>query len=167
MKEKPMYFNSLKALQFTRLAMMFCLATALFGLASRAAAFTTNDFGAPIHFDVGGSQEAVAAGDLDGDGKVDIVSPNYDGTIVIFKNTGATGPLGSGSFAPGFSLEAGGNPMGVVLADVDGDGKLDIVTATRAGTLSIFRNISSGGALGTNSFAPRVDFPVGSGEIRS
>src|SRR3954447_25140681 len=133
----------------------------------QAAGFGISDFGPRIDFPLGDTQEAIAAGDLDGDGKADIVAPTYNGTIYVYQNIGTNNSLSSGSFAQSLTLQAGGNVMGAVLGDVDGDGKLDIIVANRGGTLSVFRNISTGGSLGTNSFAARVSYAVGAGEIRS
>ena len=50
----------------------------------------------------------------------------------------------------------------VTVADVDGDGKLDII-ATESGDnlVSVYRNTSTPGNLTSNSFATRVDFPTG------
>jgi hypothetical protein len=47
---------------------------------------------------------------------------------------------------------------------VDGDGRLDLVAANYGmNTVSIFKNQCVPGSITTNSFGPRVDFPVGTG----
>jgi hypothetical protein len=73
---------------------------------------------------------AVAAGDLNGDGRLDIVgfSPTA-GSITVWL-VGANGAIGAAaSYAvPGTGTEA------LVLADVNGDGKLDAVVATNNGS---------------------------------
>jgi hypothetical protein len=125
-------------------------------------------FGGPVELTVGGGQEMVAAGDLDGDGRVDVVSPNRDsGMISIFQGIGEAGVLGANSFAARIDLPTGGTPMAVALGDMDGDGKLDIVVANREGLISVFRNIGSAGPMNVNSFAPRVDFASSDGDLRT
>ncbi len=125
-------------------------------------------FGPMVEFVVGGGQETVTVGDLDGDGRLDLVCPNYGGGLVaIFQNVGQSGTMSSASFGPRIDLPAGGLPMGLAVGDVDGDGKLDIVVATRGGVVSVFRNLGGAGALASSSFAARVDFPVFDGELRT
>ena len=67
---------------------------------------------------------AVAAGDVDGDGDVDLLTgrPTID-VVMILKNDG------TGQFAPAVAVAAGPEPWSVQLADMDGDGDQDIVTA--------------------------------------
>src|SRR5208283_3596437 len=60
------------------------------------------------------------------------------------------------SFAPSFNLASGNGPNNVVIADLDGDGKPDlIVSDDYNNTISIYRNISTNGSLTAASFAPR------------
>jgi uncharacterized protein YjbI with pentapeptide repeats len=115
----------------------------------------------------GGSGPWITAiADLDGDGKPDLVVANaYDGTVSLFRNISTNGPLTINSFAPrvDLSLAVGGSPGGLAVADVDGDGKLDVVVADQNNNqIMIFRNISTVGTLTTSSFAAPVAFSVGS-----
>ena len=68
---------------------------------------------------------AIASGDLDGDGNIDLVTPsNLDGTVAV--QLGA----GDGSFSPGTPFPSGGTLLrGVAVADFDLDGALDVVVA--------------------------------------
>lgn len=70
----------------------------------------------------GRGSEDVAVGDIDGDGRVDIVLAATDAVVILRQN-------GSGSFDPPTVLGAGLRPQGVAIADIDGDGRTDIVVA--------------------------------------
>jgi hypothetical protein len=87
----------------------------------------TNDgkgtFGAGDHEGMG-YFSAIAAGDVDGDGKPDLAATNpNNGSINLFINDGA-GRLGAPT-----SYSVGKNPVGVIVGDLDRDGRLDIATA--------------------------------------
>ncbi|MFP5226504.1 MAG: beta strand repeat-containing protein [Acidobacteriota bacterium] len=110
--------------------------------------FTNNGDGtlaAPVAIDAPtNTPVGLAAGDLNGDGKLDFVittasnsSANTTGALLVYLNQG------SGSFAPPASLSPGYNPGPVTIGDLNGDGKLDIVVASTdqnytAGTLSVY-----------------------------
>ncbi len=82
----------------------------------------------------------VAVADLNGDGRLDIVTANAnEGTIsILFGTAGST-------FTNLATYFVGNGPNSVFLADVDGDGKTDIVTAnTTDNTFTILQNIGSG-----------------------
>jgi hypothetical protein len=68
--------------------------------------------------------EGAAAGDFNGDGKLDLaLSDNYNNLVYILLNDGA------GNLTYVSSLQVGLNPVSVVTADFNGDGKLDLATA--------------------------------------
>jgi hypothetical protein len=81
-------------------------------------------FQAASTFGVGpaSSPIAVAAGDFNGDGKLDLAVANFgDGSIYLFMGRG------DGTFAPGGVINLGFLPVGLAAADLNGDGKLDLV----------------------------------------
>jgi len=90
---------------------------------------TGGDFAPRVTFNVGQNGSSIAICDLDGDGKSDIVAESSNG-IAIFRNTSNSGSITANSFAPKVDFVAGNsqvNPGNIVIADLDGDGKPDIV----------------------------------------
>ena len=123
--------------------------------------------GSQVTLPTGNGPGRVVIADLDGDGKPDlIIADSYAGELSIYRNISTNGTLTAGSFAPRVVLPmiAGSysNPYTVAVADLDGDGKLDIIALNAdSDVVSIFRNISTPGSLTTNSFAARIDLPAG------
>ena len=106
----------------------------------------TLSFAASMEFVVGATPESIAAGDLDGDGKPDLVTGNYgDGTISVLKNTSTSGNV---SFATSAASTAGTNPQAVAISDLDGDGKPDVIAANFGDAdISVYHNNSSSGTI--------------------
>src|SRR6185503_17283760 len=88
----------------------------------------------------------VAAGDLNGDGKQDLVVANYmSNTVSVLFG------LGSGSFSPKMDLVTGAGPLGVVIGDLNADGRPDIEAATYAAhTVTVLLG-TGGGNFGAKS----------------
>lgn len=109
---------------------------------------------------VGGSAQSVAVGDLDGDGKPDLAIVNSSaGTVSILRNLSTVGTL---AFSSRIIFSLGGTaivPFTLAIGDIDGDGKLDVVTGNaQANTISVLRNTSTPGNI---SFADKADFNTG------
>ncbi len=95
---------------------------------------------------------AASFGDLDGDGDRDLVAGQFDGTFRFFRNTGSAA-------SPAFAEQTGAaNPLDgrdvgdsaiPALADLDADGRIDLVAGASDGTFRYFRNT---GGLATPAF---------------
>jgi hypothetical protein len=83
----------------------------------------TGALGSPTAFYAGASSASVAAGDVNGDGKLDLVTGNYSNSVSVLLGNGL------GSFAAAQHYAADSSPQAVALADFNGDGKLDVLTA--------------------------------------
>ncbi len=93
----------------------------------------------PVSQSVGDGPTAIAAGDIDGDGDIDVVLSNAnDQNFSILINNG------SASFTETNYSTSGTYANYISLADVDGDGDVDIVAGNQDGTLSIIKNYPGG-----------------------
>ncbi len=110
------------------------------------------DFVVRQAFPAGNGPMGVATGDLDGDGKLDVVSANaQSASISVLRG------LGGGHFAAPVSYSTGILPVAVQLHDLDGDGLLDVVVTENAAGMSV-RLGQPGG-----TFGPRTAYTTGLG----
>ncbi|WP_426241460.1 FG-GAP-like repeat-containing protein [Nocardioides sp. LHG3406-4] len=120
-----MFARSAKSLRRpARCALMLGLAFAMVPAMTTAAQAAPVTFQAPAVYPVGDQPGAVATGDLDGDGVLDLAVVNRTagtGTISILIGTG------DGGFAPQVTYSATAIPGWLELADLDDDGDLDLV----------------------------------------
>ena len=101
-------------------------------------------FALPAVYYVGGSYgtSSIALGDVNGDGKLDIVAGvaydySYNGFVATLLNNG------DGTFSSSQSLSSGYDTNSVALGDLNGDGRPDLVAANLYGySLSVFLNQS-------------------------
>ncbi|UFP96508.1 FG-GAP repeat domain-containing protein [Gloeobacter morelensis] len=86
------------------------------------------NFGAPVAFETGDASRSVAAGDVDGDGDLDLAVGNVGGdyyapdSVTLLKNNG-DGGFGDPATLSGSYLD----PTALQFGDIDGDGDLDLV----------------------------------------
>ncbi len=115
-------------------------------------------FSDKVDFTTSGSPSGIAVGDINGDGKIDIIVSNeLTKTVSIFRNTST----GSGviSFASKIDFAVGKYPGGIALADLNKDGRLDvIVTNNQDGTVSVLKNTST---VSNINFAESISLTAG------
>lgn len=113
-------------------------------------------FASAVNIATGTTTADITAGDIDGDGKPDLISTNTGGSnIATIKNTSTTGVI---SFAARSGTSVGTNPVCIVMGDIDGDGKPDAAVAVSSiNTVYVFRNSSTSGNI---SLATRFSIPV-------
>ena len=129
---------------------------------SKPGSISWDSFEGKADFATGSGPYSVASGDIDGDGKMDLVVTNANGTsISILRNTSTPGAI---SFSSQVELEVLTSPLSVAIKDLDMDGKPDIAV-TNTKTLSLFRNASTIGSISPGSFDARVDYPAGNNGV--
>jgi hypothetical protein len=130
----------------------------------------TGTFGAVTNYSTGGSQTQIsdiAIADVNGDGKPDLLAANYGTDEAAVRlgtgmSTGTFGPLAT--FNTG-NTSATSAPTAIAVADVNGDGKLDLLAANQGTLFTANQGSSSVGVLlgnGNGTFAAAALFGTGS-----
>ena len=116
-------------------------------------------FKAARAYNVDLDRKSVAAGDLDGDGKPDLVVTNFCGADATCSSNGTLSVLldvGDATYKLAGSYPLGAGPLSVVLADVNGDKKLDVIAVNRGDkTVSVLLGNGDG------SFQSALTYPAG------
>ncbi len=102
----------------------------------------------PATSGIGGAVDllAVAGGDFNNDGKLDLVTANYGGSSTFLKGKG------DGSFLATATNNVGNSPWAIAVGDFNGDGNLDFVTANTSSKSVTLRLGNGDGTFSTNIF---------------
>jgi len=126
---------------------------ALLALLATAGAAQAQSLASAVNYTVGGTLPYfVTTGDLNGDGRLDLVTTNLNGS----ESAGPAGSVGvllgqtGGTFAAGVAYPSGGtSTYGVAVTDVNNDGRADVVTANEySNNVSVLLGTGTG-TLGT------------------
>src|SRR5579862_6816758 len=123
-------------------------------------------FLAPTTYDAGNDPVALVAGDLDGDGKPDLVSVN---TILNASGTGTSSisvllqdPAYPGKFLSATNYPTGFSPVSVAIGDLNGDGRPDLAVSDTTGISILLQSSTAAG-----QFLPLSTIPVSNGGTSS
>src|SRR5580765_4160618 len=133
-----------------------CVGVALAFVASLSAASSPSapSFAKPMLYASGDGPQSVAIGDLNGDGRQDMVTANYDGdSVSVLLGRG-------GGFRKKSDYRTGEFPASIALGDFNGDGRPDVVVTSLflrpdSTTVSVLLNRGDGRLL------PPVSYRVG------
>ncbi len=103
----------------------------------------TPSFNTSYVFTTGFNPSIIGAGDLDNNGKTDLIAASTAASenVFVLRNTSIPGTI---MFAPYQTFSAGTRPSGIVVGDLDKDGKVDIAVSNRDfNNVFIFKNKSS------------------------
>lgn len=116
-----------------------------------------------VHYLVGGFPEAIAAGDYNADGTLDLASADSFGTIDFDGSVSILLGNGDGTFADPVSVEVDPGPYGIVAVDLNGDLQLDLVTANAdSDSVSVLRNLATPAGTATATLTPGGATPTAS-----
>src|SRR5207302_2431101 len=119
-------------------------------------------FGPQQTFAVGHGPRSVAVADVNGDGKPDLVVVNQGNSSTPGNTAGVLLGNGDGTFGPQRTFPVGFGPFLVAVADVNGDGRPDLVVANE--NEGLFPQPSTVSVLlghGDGTFTTQQTFAVG------
>jgi hypothetical protein len=96
-----------------------------------------------------GQEESATLVDIDLDGNLDVLVGKTDGSLYYYRNNGSGGTytfsLANDAYL-GLGVSTSRRNVTTAIADLDGDGKDDLVAGDYAGTLSVFNDFRSAGS---------------------
>ena len=106
----------------------------------------------PVDYSTGAGALAVSTGDLNGDGKLDLILLDQTAGVRVMLNNG------NGTFGGPVNHPVGTYPLAFAVGDLNGDGKVDIATVTADGVAVILNQ-------GNAAFGPPVTYVVGTSSV--
>jgi len=130
---------------------------------SAQASASTLSFAPPVTFATPPVPYAVTTADINGDGKPDLITANYnitaEGAAVLLNTTATNAAIPSFAGWQAFATQQ--NPVFATTADINADGKPDVVVAnSTGGVVSVLLNTTATGA-GNPSLAGQQFYSVG------
>ncbi|MBK0380356.1 FG-GAP-like repeat-containing protein [Mucilaginibacter segetis] len=133
---------------------------------------TTSSFTSPLDISNGNGYFSVCITDLNNNGKSDLVLTDFlNNTVSVFNNITTQGSITASSFEKKVSYPTAPTPLVVNTADIDGDGKNDLVISNLGdsfgpGTvgnfyLSVLLNNTTRGVITSTSFSANKNFNTG------
>jgi VCBS repeat protein/flagellar hook capping protein FlgD len=126
-----------------------------------AAGVGNGTFAAPVTYSTTTAAKGVAVGDFNSDGRLDLACTNTTGVVLLMGN--GTGSVGDGTFAAPVALTVGTSPLGIIAADLNQDGILDLATANNGSNNISIRLGKGSGGVGDGTFATAVNYATGTG----
>ena len=93
-----------------------------------------------------GTNTTPSFGDLDGDGLIDLVIGEASGTINLYRNVGTKTSPKFELVSDNFQNIKVGRRSAPVLADMDGDGHVDMLIGNAEGRVELWRNVTAAGS---------------------
>jgi PKD repeat protein len=131
----------------------------IFHNAGKSGSFTSASLSSPIVTKCVGNPFMVTLGDLNGDGRLDVVVGGFStDSFWVFPNTSTSGSI---SFGTPLKFQATGNVCRMVVTDMDADGKADLVLVNRSKFISIYKSNVTSTTMSVSDFT-KTDITVSS-----
>lgn len=119
-------------------------------------------FAAPVSF-TGSIESGVRVEDIDGDEKPDLIFYRINGfndyDLVLRRNIHTSGAISSASFDADVILSKINRASNLLITDMNGDAKPDIIMANNGTGVALYQNVSTPGELNTQSFIGAIEIP--------
>lgn len=131
-----------------------------------AGSITAASFAAAVEITAKADVNMIAINDMNGDGRPDVISANAgESSVSVFRNVSTPGHVAFGSSRADYTV--GGNPLSVTTADLNGDGKPELISANEGSNgITVLPNTAGAGTFNTASFGTPVQINTGAG-VRS